>query len=380
MDLLFFSLESLTWRPEYLPRSGTGLPQIQSEAPRLLAHAYLYEVDRYLRRACRNDVVRWMDDISFGVADIETGKRILRDLDELLSSLGVRLNTAKTQILPAQEGVHYFRMRENRYLTTVENALNLRPLSTATRQRARQYVRSLYRRFTAGDRAGYWEKIVKRFFTIFGRLDDPYMQRRVPEILITCPGLREAAFRYYRRLGYSRKRFQQLRAFVLSDHCLDDAATFGAAKLLVDWSLPRTGPAIPDAVRVAHDLCAGSSNRSIRTCASIWILAKYGSPADLAQIISSTEPYWRTSEWASRQIAAVTPRLDASASSRVAATMAAFGLAEGSAVLTHLEEIARKTMLTRAERSYLVFVPKRVTGCDRRKSWASGVAVSLAGL
>lgn len=368
LDILFYSLESLTWRPEYLPRSNTGLPQIQSEAPRLLAHAYLYEVDRYLRRACRNDVVRWMDDISFGVDNVEAGKRILRDLDELLSSLGVRLNTGKTQILPAKQGVHYFRMRENRYLSTVENAINLRPLSAKTQQRAKRYVRSLYRRFTAGDRLGYWEKIVKRFFTIFGRLGDPYMQRHVPELLRSNPALRDSAYRYYQRLGYTRTRFDHIRAFVLSEHCLDDSAVFGAARLLVEWTLPRRGTAQSEAVGVAFQLAASTTNPAIRTCAAIWILAKYGTPSDLDRAIWLTERHWRTSEWAARQVAAVVPRLDPVAANRVTAIMAAFGLTEGSAVLTHLNEIRGKTAMSRAERRYLVHpstpfpLPKVLTG------------------
>ncbi len=171
------------WSPEYLPRSGAGLPQIQFDAPRLLAHAYLYEADRYLRRACRGDVVRWMDDITFGVPNVATAKRMLRDLDELLASLGVRLNTGETKILTADEGVRHFRMHENRYLTVVQNTLKLRPLSAPTTVKddglLEGFVEAILgrrsgrllgggERFSAGDRVGYWEKVAKRFFTLFG--------------------------------------------------------------------------------------------------------------------------------------------------------------------------------------------------------------------
>jgi hypothetical protein len=46
MDLLFYMLEAFVWRPEYIPLSGVGLPQINFDAPRLLAHCYLFPADR----------------------------------------------------------------------------------------------------------------------------------------------------------------------------------------------------------------------------------------------------------------------------------------------------------------------------------------------
>ena len=36
LDLLFFVLETLIWRPYYIPNSGVGLPQLNFDAPRLL--------------------------------------------------------------------------------------------------------------------------------------------------------------------------------------------------------------------------------------------------------------------------------------------------------------------------------------------------------
>ncbi|HZG42978.1 MAG TPA: hypothetical protein VEY93_08460, partial [Longimicrobium sp.] len=42
MDLLFYMLEAFIWRPEYIPVTGVGLPQLNFDAPRLLAHAYLF--------------------------------------------------------------------------------------------------------------------------------------------------------------------------------------------------------------------------------------------------------------------------------------------------------------------------------------------------
>ena len=352
LDLLFYCLEGLTWRPEYLPRSGVGLPQIQFDAPRLLAHAYLYEADRYLRRACRGDVVRWMDDITFGAPDEATAKRILRDLDEILASLGVRLNSGKTRILPARDGIRYFRMAENRDLSVVENILHLRPSNQPTQQRTLAYLKRLFRRFWRGDRFGYWEKIMKRFYTVFGRLRDAYLQRLTPAILDSSPSLRSSIFRYYRALGYSRARFRHIHNFLIGPHCIDDAAVFGAAQLLAEWRVPERGPSRRDVVSLAQALPITGTRTAARFCAALWLLVKYGDDSAVGDMVRNHTSLWKGSEWASRQVAAATVRMTSADAGYVTASMAAFGLLEGAAVLTHLAELRAETQLTSAERRY----------------------------
>ena len=63
LDLLFSLIEDLSWTPDYLPTSHKGLPTINIEAPRLLGHALLFEVDYLLKKRTKNNFVRWMDDI-----------------------------------------------------------------------------------------------------------------------------------------------------------------------------------------------------------------------------------------------------------------------------------------------------------------------------
>ena len=78
LNFLFFLLDAFTWRPYYMPPSGVGLPQLNFDAPRLLAHAYLFPIDAELQRTTDGDFVRWMDDINCGAPDPETAHRLLR--------------------------------------------------------------------------------------------------------------------------------------------------------------------------------------------------------------------------------------------------------------------------------------------------------------
>ena len=52
-NFLFFLLDAFTWRPYYMPASGVGLPQLNFDAPRLLAHAYLFPIDTPISKEIR---------------------------------------------------------------------------------------------------------------------------------------------------------------------------------------------------------------------------------------------------------------------------------------------------------------------------------------
>jgi len=91
LDLLFCLIEGLCWNPDYLPTTHKGLPTINIEAPRLLAHALLFEVDYVLKKRTKDSFVRWMDDINFGVSNLRSAKVILGEISDVLKSRGLAL-------------------------------------------------------------------------------------------------------------------------------------------------------------------------------------------------------------------------------------------------------------------------------------------------
>ena len=72
LDMLIFVLSHLLWQPDYSPRVEIGLPQMNLDAPRLLAHCLLYELDQFLNRENDHDFVRFMDDIDIGATRCKT--------------------------------------------------------------------------------------------------------------------------------------------------------------------------------------------------------------------------------------------------------------------------------------------------------------------
>lgn len=123
LDALIFCLNQLVWRAEYMPDPEMGLPQMDSDAPRILAHAFLYEADEFLEKAPHLDFARFMDDIDIGTDSIPDAKIALRDLDIILKSRGVRLNSGKTHILTSKEAAGFFWARENGVLDKAGNGL-----------------------------------------------------------------------------------------------------------------------------------------------------------------------------------------------------------------------------------------------------------------
>ena len=305
LDFLFF-LKAFVWRPDYLPLRGYGLPQVDFDAPRLLAFAFLFEIDKFLDKETSGNFVRWMDDIDFGVNDIDKAKKILRGLDEMLLTRGLRLNMGKTKILSASDARKYFLPDENRYLTLMTQRIKRLIALQENLQQETVRIRSRFKKFLKQDRFGRWEKVYARYFTISSKTKDTFLEKYVPSLLDNSPGLRNNIFRYYTELGYSKKRFNHLVTFFESSHCSDDNSIFATAKVFVDWEIQAGSAKRQDLVKLAFDTAATSVPNFI---ASLWLLAKYGSSEEISTLIESNISRWQHSNFLSRQIAATLPKI-----------------------------------------------------------------------
>ncbi len=347
-----------------MPNSGVGLPQLNFDAPRLLAHAYLFPVDDELQRRTGGDFVRWMDDINCGVTDIGSARHLLRGLETVLNSLGLRLNAGKTLILEAQQALTHFWVTENRALTILANLLAGATPGSTLWHKVRAVLRKRYRKFLRKPRAGHWDKVYKRYFTLFGLLKDHTLQRNVPALLDNHSGLREPICRYYALLGPNKLRLKHLSDFLKSGRCLDDASLFDVVRTLVLWQGQAQGARrdaivslVPVLCRLGSEARPGTAFTVAGVSAGVWLLAKYGHPKELSAFLESSESLWMRSSWAARQVAAATPLLADSERQQVENRIIRSGLVEALRVLASLDQLKRISTLDAQLQAYLLHPP-----------------------
>jgi hypothetical protein len=358
LNFLFYLLESFAWRPYYIPSPGVGLPQINFDAPRLLATAYLFKIDRELDRNTKGDFVRWMDDIDAGVDSRQAGKKLLRDLETVLNSQGLRLNSGKSRILSAKEAVAHFWIQENRSLTIIENSIKNGASDGLASVFVKKILRRRVRSFLRRSRSGQWEKVYKRYLKLFGLTRDAILETRASSLLEDTPSLRGAVFRYLGVLGPNTRRLAIVQGFLQSGHCEDEASLFEAIKCLISWETPAGGKLVDKIVQLAKELAAPAGVPSIgRICAALWLLAKYGSPTELFALVKDSREIWEKSPWTARQIAAVVPLMPADARSLVVSTAATNGMLQALQVLASTFSLMRVTTLDQQLRTYLAHPP-----------------------
>ena len=192
IDMLIFTLSGLLWQPDYAPRVTVGLPQIDIDAPRVLAHAFLYELDKFISQNSNLDYVRYMDDIDIGVDSIADAKIILRDIDLTLQTRQIRLNSGKTKILHKTEAIRHFQIHANVFLNNLENRVQKRIDRGEKIERECQFIKSAlvhryrHKRFDEGN----GEKILKRMLSAAEKLNIVLPIWLLEDILIRRPSCR----------------------------------------------------------------------------------------------------------------------------------------------------------------------------------------------
>lgn len=357
-DFLFFMIDGVSWKPDYLPFPGRGLPQVNFDAPRLLAHSFLYDADSLLKNRTGIEFLRWVDDYTIATHSIEEAKAVLRDLDELLMTRGIRLNSGKTQILDAQQGAKFLWRDENRWLDVFTKRIaRLQakgPIPQSESLRAKKRFRSFFRK----QRVGYWDKVCRRYFTAFSKLKDPYLQRYVPELLSSQPSIRTSIFRYYKTLGHSKKRVQHVTAYLKSDHVVDDSSIFEASQTLIAWEIPGKSVYRTYLASLALDLAESvfTEKTEMYFLAALWLVTKYGTATNLEQLIARSRPIWSSSTFLARQVAASSVRLypQTDLLRLIAQHMVVHNHNSAVSVFTNLNLLRQSNSVTAKEKMYLI--------------------------
>ncbi|MEO6112360.1 MAG: RNA-directed DNA polymerase [Nitrospiraceae bacterium] len=305
LDLLFSLIENLSWNPDYLPTSHKGLPTINIEAPRLLAHALLFEVDYVLKKRTKDSFVRWMDDINFGVDDLSTANLILGEVNDVLKSRGLALNIAKTEIMTAKSAQHHFLFSENIRLTRLQKRAKRVKSATGKQRLARNTAKELAVHLKTCD-ARNKDKATKRFINILSILRAPVGLTEVKEIFRLQPSLRGTVLAYLSRLPFTAGVADAFLRCLDNTELYDDTTRFTLVEALVKWQIPfnKEGKSFVRKVvtRIQHH-----ASPFEWTC-YVFFLAKYGEPHEVLTVAGQLKAYGSVESFFARQRIAVLPR------------------------------------------------------------------------
>lgn len=364
LDFLFFLLERFVWRPDYLPFPGRGLPQINLDAPRLVAHAFLFEVDSLISELTNNDFVRWMDDINFGCDEYFDAQKLINSIDDLLLSRGLHLNPSKTQILKSKEAYEYFQIRENLFLNMIEKVITSfdssgRVHSDPKYRKVKWMFHKRLQKFLEKEHVGVWNKVLKRYFNISGKFLSAEMVPLVPELLIIQPDLRETIFRYFVLLGWSDLRERMVVEYL--SNSVDDSNFMKAINVLLEWNPEPIVQYIIRMKNLARTLIEKKDSTSF--IGGLWLISKFGNDDEIDRFLKSTLHFWMSNDWLARQVAALWPRIrNLETKTNIKAKIHSFGLKSANLVIDNYDYIISNEEVFQKQSSYYIYALSKNKG------------------
>ncbi len=306
LDMLFEVIEEVSWRPDYLPYSDRGLPTSNLETFRLLAHSFLFEVDEVLRNSTVNCFARWMDDIVIGVNSRKQATEMISSVSDMLKSRGLALNLAKTNIYDKKTAFYNFQFNENAYLSGVKiiskGASGYTALTTALKRRFRIHLRD-----TAPK---YWDKVTKRYVTIFGQLRSEKLLTYVPQLYIQYPSLRNNLLNYLLVLGYKKNTATKVLEILRDIDPFDDISLYQICSLATQWSVPDSveGKAFLKSVELFLKNASIQRKNPSDFYTLLWFKAKYSEPDELLLFLDRFKYIWQGNTFLRRQATALFSR------------------------------------------------------------------------
>lgn len=300
LDLLLYILEAMLWRPDYTPNFGIGLPQMDLDAPRLLAHTHLFEVDELFEKDPDVDFARYMDDMDFGVDTLAKAKSVLRDLDLALHTRNIRLNSGKTTIMTGAEALLHFKVSENAALAK----LNDKMLKRKSTKKQAIYKRLVARSIRHGIHnklfdQGNGGKILKRLLGMAYRNNIAVDDASFRIILYDKPALRDYLLRGWIRSSEYESQMSIVTGFLGSGQAVDDYSKIVIATSITStihrYGLPST---------VLYELVFHlKGNDPFALYARLTLVSRLDTPSRLLSEVKKTQGIWSRHSFLSRLVA-----------------------------------------------------------------------------
>jgi hypothetical protein len=308
LDLLIYTLSHMLWQPDYMPRVHVGLPQMNLDAPRLLAHCFLFEIDNLLDKNNAIDFARYMDDIDIGTDTLADAKAALRDLDLSLQTRQVRLNSGKTRILTEAQAARHYKIRENLFLDAFEVAFRAKAKAGVALARERRFLTYAVAWGLRGDcfATGNGEKILKRCLNYCRRIRAPIGSENFVAMLRDWPGARQNVLQWWAHVAVPDAYLKSILQVLASGEIIDDLTKIQIVSALVSARLD-SGVETEALLKSISD--GFDRKKPWEFYAKMWLISKYGSADQIMELLETSATTWVTQEILSRTAAAMFPRI-----------------------------------------------------------------------
>lgn len=305
IDMLIYVLSDLLWQPDYTPRMEVGLPQINLDAPRVLAHAFLYELDSFLDSNTHIDFVRYMDDVDIGVDTIVDAKMILKSVDLVLQARQVRLNSGKTLILSQAQASQHFCIAENAYLDNLKSRIDNKIKAGLPLDSERELVKKcIHRDLKRGSfDKGNGEKILKRWIGLAAKVGTDIAPQAVESVIKYRPSVRENMLTYLRGRPLTPKYAEALYNCMSSGLLMDDAANVHISNHLAE-TLCKNKRCNKFIINIIDSFDITST---YGLYCKIWMQSKYSTIDDLMKTVSDSIKVWAPDEPIGRLVGSLYP-------------------------------------------------------------------------
>jgi hypothetical protein len=321
LDLMLFILSAMLWQPDYSTRKMIGLPQIDLDAPRLLAHCMLYDLDRWLLSQKSTEFARYMDDLDIGVTSVAQAKQVLKNVDLALQTRHLRLNSGKTKILDYESARHHFKIRENILLSKLETHLKERKKKRRAVRRIRKSMRAVadYCLRNKVFDHGNGEKVLKRIYSISTKQGVKLSDKLLRDTLARRPSVFPHALRHIAQTGFRLADLAYIEGLISTGELVDDMSRMTVATELNSAKMRCTKNSIKG---IRSLINAIGCETYFSAYSALWLQTKYADLDELILTIDRTQSFWRADDLLGRMVGGAAPRFLAARYRRPAALVA----------------------------------------------------------
>jgi hypothetical protein len=357
LDLLFKMIEDLSWKPDYLPYTYKGLPTINLEAIRFLAHVMLFEIDEFLKQETADNFVRWMDDINIGCNNKSEAKKILGNMNDILKSRGLALNLAKTNIYTSDEVKYHFLVEENLFINKMEKKIKNNDFFDNDKKE----LYSFFEKHLQNKDSQNWDKVTKRFFTLAGKIQDKKYIKYGEKFFIERPSLRQHILYFLDNFNFEKNIMNVIYNLYDKVEFYDDMTFFLLTKFLINFNIPLNSNT-KEFIGSLKEIYNKEQKNKFGYYCNLWFYGKYGEDNELLTLIENKKSLWTRDSFLSRQVVSVLPRIyyfKQDNIEKIIEEQISNGFYESSFVAKNIKNLLSKKSLDKKLKPYLFYKDKR---------------------